>query len=138
MSAQATRFGFGEALTLQGWHVAESVNVQPCEVVVFTSWWQTSAPLDAPYSMTLVLANNAGIGVARNDQVISSVWPYTWEAGRAYLDERSIVIPCDAAPGDYALLLDVYNPETLEFLPASLPDGITLGQQVYLTILFVH
>ncbi len=133
-----TRFRFGDALTLQGWHIAEGVNVRPCDAVTVTSWWRTDAKLDAPYSATLVLADGAGMGIARSDQVISAVWPYTWDTARVYLDERTLTVPCEAEPGDYALLIDVYDPETVTFLPANLPDDTPTGQQVYLTTLFVE
>ena len=133
-----TRFRFGDALTLQGWHIGESVNVRACETVTITSWWRTGAKLDAPYSATLVLADGAGMGITRSDQVISAVWPYTWDTARVYLDERPLTVPCEAEPGEYALLVDVYDPETVTFLPASLPDDTPLGQQVYLTTLFVE
>jgi hypothetical protein len=88
--------------------------------------------------MTLVLADIGGVGIVRTDGAPSNFLPQLWQVGESYLDERALTIPCDTQPGEYPLLLGLYNFETLESLPAALPDGTPVSSLVYLTTLYVQ
>lgn len=131
-------FHFGDKLTLRAWSLLHSVDVQPCQAVTLESWWTAGVPLPDNYSLSLALANSGGIGVANTDSEPAGVLTQQWQPGRVYLDERSVAVPCDAAPGEYPLLLGLYDPDTLTALPAALPDGTPLGDQAYLTTLLVR
>lgn len=127
----------GDVATLFSWTLQNEVNVQPCQTVTLESWWRAEAQPDRNYSMTLVLADSSGIGVTRADSEPAGVLTQQWQQGAVYVDTRSVQVPCDAAPGDYLLLVGWYDYETLENLPAALEDGTALGGLAYLTTLHV-
>jgi hypothetical protein len=62
-----------------------------------------------------------------------------WQVDRPYPDQRGLTIPCDSAPGEYPLLLGVYQfvGAATHNLPVTLPDGTPLGELAYLTTLIV-
>lgn len=92
--------------------------------------WRTDAPLTLDAQLSLRLVNPAG------DVFTQSDWPpltatrpsSTWPAGQALTDRRSLWLPVDLPPGDYALQLVVYNPESGQPLgqPALVPN-ISVG-----------
>ena len=92
---------------------------------------------DHNYSLTLVLADAGGMGVARADGSPGALLPMLWTAGQLYPDERTVTVPCDAAPGEYVLLAGLYDYETLETLPVTFPDGTPLDGLAYLTTVYV-
>ena len=134
----ATVYGFGEAIGLQHWALREDVSVQPCQSITLESWWQAGRVPDENYSLTLTLAGADGVGIARSDGTPAGLLMQQWQPEQLYLDERSLQVPCDTPPGEYPLLLGLYNFETGEALPATLPDGATVGALAYLTTLFVQ
>lgn len=131
-------FRFGETTTLQAWRLGTSVDVEPCQPLTVESWWTADAILPDNYSLTLVLANQEGIGITNTDSEPAGVLTKQWQPGQTYLDERTVTVPCDASPGEYLLLMGLYDPDTLQALSAALPDGAPLGDQVYLTTVFVR
>lgn len=131
-------FLFGDSISLQGWMLHNDVNVQPCQSIRLSTWWLARDHVDANYSMTLVLADSGGVGIARADGAPSNFLPQLWQPGVSYLDERILTIPCDSQPGDYPLLIGLYNFETVEPLLAALPDGVPVSSQIYLTTLYIR
>ncbi len=134
-------FNFGDFFSLQKWTLNESVQVQPCQQISLESWWQMESQPDANYSMQLALVNADGESVSAANSDLSILPTQDWVPDTYVLDARTLAIPCDIAPGDYALVMSVYDPATLATvgdLPVSMPDGTPVGQQyVYLTTLFV-
>jgi hypothetical protein len=128
----------GEDVALQHWTLQNDVDVQPCQTVTLESWWQTAAPLDKNYSMTLVLADSTGVGIARTDSTPALTLTQQWEPNRPYLDIRDLTIPCDIAPGQYPLMVGWYDYDhPAESLPITQPDGAAVGGIGYLTTLTV-
>jgi len=130
-------FVFGDQFTLQSWTLKGSVDVQPCQTITLDSWWKSTRPLTTDYSLTFVMANSEGMGVTRTDSAPAGILTTRWQADQLYLDERTLTIPCDTQPGEYPLLIGIYEPEELVTLPATTPEGAPVGEQVYLTTLFV-
>jgi hypothetical protein len=128
-------FLFGGSMSLQAWTLRGDVNVQPCQTIQLSTWWLAKDRIDANYSMTLVLADESGIGMTRSDGAPSNFLPQLWQVGDSYLDERTLTIPCDIQPGQYPLLVGLYNYETVETLPVTQPDGTPTSPLVYLTTL---
>lgn len=133
----ATLFRFGEAISMEAWTLRDSVQAQRCQPLTVETWWQADSVPDRNYSLTLALADAGGMGVARADGSPGALLPMLWTAGRLYPDQRTVTVPCDAAPGEYLLLAGLYDYETLERLPVALPDGTPLDDLVYLTTVYV-
>jgi hypothetical protein len=89
--------------------------VIPCATLPIQTRWATAGTLPADYSATLTLDRLTGDGpwdfdtVARQDQALTPIPTSQWETGTAYLDNRSLDIPCDLPAGDYVLQVGVYN-----------------------------
>jgi hypothetical protein len=133
-------FIFGNRLWLQAWILEQSVTIDPCQEVSVQTWWVAPQSLYEDLSMTLVLVNpDDGQGLARSDQWPAGRATSTLVAGQAYVDERQVSIPCDIHPGEYPLLIGIYQVtgEAVSGLPVTLPDGASIGDYAYLTTLFV-
>ena len=58
-----------------------------------------------------------------------------------FLDVTRLQLPCDAAPGDYSLVLSVYDPKTLDEggpLPLMGAEDSAGDAWLYLTTLFIE
>lgn len=136
-----TLFYFGNTFTLQHWELKDSVEVQPCQRVSLESWWQMVEPPLHNYSMQVAMVNSDGAAVTSSNLPLTNLPTKVWIPNAYVLDARSIQVPCDAAPGEYPLVMSVYNPDTVAqsgSLPVSLPDGSSSGDYIYLTTLFIR
>jgi len=136
----AARHVFGDELALGHWRLRSSVQVQPCRRIHVESWWQALRPPAANYSSQLALVNLAGESVSAANDRLTTVNTGVWGADAWFLDVRPLQVPCDILPGEYALVLSVYDPLTLAEQGA-LPLGDAAGRPgdpwLYLTTLFV-
>lgn len=136
-----TMFRFGDVLALQKWELRDSVDVQPCQRVAVESWWQMIDPPPVNYSMQIALVDSAGQPVSAANSPLTTLSTQIWVPDAYFLDARTVQIPCDAQPGEYPLVMSVYDPETVTAvgsLPVSLPDGTPSNDYIYLTTLFVR
>ncbi|MEL6150315.1 MAG: hypothetical protein AAFR56_11890 [Chloroflexota bacterium] len=134
-NAPQTRFG--DALTLQDWSLAGDVEVAPCERRVIESWWLADDVPVANYNMQVVMVGADGSAVTDANAPLTTVPTTLWEVDRFTLDARGITVPCGTPPGEYPLIMGAYHPDTLEPLQARGADGEIIGNQLYLTTLFV-
>jgi len=122
---------FGDAISLQGWNLPGGVTVRACQDVPFESWWYA---VDAPgvdLGIGLVLADAGGQGVARVDAEPSGARTLDWAAGTYHLDGRTLRVPCDLSPGDYPLLIGLFDMLSAAPLPLYTPDGAPTGSTLY-------
>ena len=133
----ATLYRFGDRISLQSWRLQDSVQAQRCQPLTVESWWRADSAPARNYSLTMTLADAGGMGVARADGSPGALLPMLWTVGRLYPDERTVTVPCDAAPGEYMLLAGLYDYETQQRLPATRPDGAPADDLVYLTTVYV-
>ncbi len=133
-------WNFGDAVALGRWALPDSVQVRPCQRVNVESWWQAGRPPAEDYSMQLALVNLAGEPVSASNSRLTLVDSSDWQPGAWYLDLRPLTLPCDAAVGEYPLVLSVYDPPALAEagpLPLINADGSEGDAWLYLTTLFV-
>ncbi len=123
-----TLYGMGDQFELQAWSIRQPATIAPCASFTVQTWWRTQKEENKNYSLTVVLADDNGQGVTRNDGFPSFTPTGAWTTSGLYVDERSLPIPCDIVSGKYHLLVGIYDYETGESLP--LDDGSGLG---YLT-----
>jgi hypothetical protein len=134
-------FNFGDELALDHWELRDSVTVQPCQRVRIESWWQMQNQPQANYSMQIAMVNSEGQSVSAANTNLTTTPTRVWIPEGYFLDARSVQVPCDAAPGEYPLVMSVYDPDTVAdtgSLPVTLPDGTPFNDYVYLTTLFIE
>ena len=122
---------FGETISLQGWNLPDGVSVRACQEVPFESWWRALDAPGADLGIGLVLADATGQGVARVDAEPSGARTLDWAAGTYHLDGRTLRVPCDLPPGDYPLLIGMFDMVSTEPLPIYTPDGTPSGSTLY-------
>jgi len=128
---------FSDSLALLAFRVTGANEVRQCEQLYVRTWWQATASPPDDYQITLVMADETGIGRAQSDGPLAYSLTSQWETGQEILDRRSIPIPCDLMPGTYNLLVGLYEFETVQNLPITYPDGSPYGQLAYLTTIEV-
>ena len=136
---------FGDAFNLLGWRLNDEHRVQPCATISLDSWWSLAAENTGLFSTTLVLVDQDGQGVSNADNVPGGVFLTSiWQPGQRYFDERELLIPCDLAEGEYALVLGMYqlpaeDGDAVENLPVYSAAGEPTGRRYeYLTTLTVR
>jgi hypothetical protein len=130
---------FGDQLALLAFEVPDGVETRQCEPLYIRSWWLTTEAPDKNYHITLTLADSAGMGVAQSDAPLGDLETVQLRAGDEIFDRRVIDVPCDLAPGEYSLLVGLYDLETMETVPLAYPDGNAYaGQLFYLTTIHVN
>lgn len=104
------RWRYGEDFNLLDWRLSEGHQVGACQTISIDSWWSINSETDRLFSSTLVIADADGQGAANSDNVPGGVYLTSiWQPGRPYFDERKLTVPCDLPPGEYALLLGMYE-----------------------------
>jgi hypothetical protein len=113
---------FGDAVWLMGWRLDRPARLKPCDTVILESWWQITAPVPMDYSMTLTLNNLWGTGLNRTDGAPANSQMRLWQPGQFVVDKRELMLPCDVPPGEYFLVVGIYDWTNNESLPV-FPDG---------------
>jgi len=129
---------FGDAFDLLAFVLPEGAAVQPCASLPLRTWWRMTRTVPNDIHITAVLADSAGVGRARSDDQLAGAHAVFLSAGAELLDRRRINIPCDLPPGDYSLLVGLYEPETVVNLTITYPDGAPYGTLAYLTTVMIN
>lgn len=130
-------YTFDGVFELRHWEIDQDVTVSPCSALTLESWWSARARPTINYSLTLALADQMGIGIARTDSAPAGILTQLWQPGQLYLDVRSLTVPCDAKAGDYPLIVSLYDYRTLEGLPIAGQDG-SPRDTAYITTIHVQ
>lgn len=95
---------------------------EPLHLVLY---WQADAPVGASYTVFTQLLNSQGQIVAQQDNPpMSGTLPTDrWQAGEIVRDPYRLLIPANAAAGDYRLLVGLYTADGRAL--RRLPDGAT-------------
>ena len=77
-------------------------------------WWRTSQPLNRDYSISLQLVDANGVIVAQQDGPLNPdaeqpIQTSYMLPGHVYTDDRTLAVAGVLAPGEYQLLLVVYQ-----------------------------
>ncbi len=132
---------FGHELALGGWQLRDSVQVQPCQRVNVESWWQALRTPLPNYSLQIAITDSAGEAVGGSNARLGTVNSGVWSRDVWFLDVARLQLPCDAAPGEYSLVLSVYDPQTLDEggpLPLMGAEDSAGDAWLYLTTLFIE
>jgi len=102
--------------TLTGYHVERG---NPVRVVLY---WRAEQPFAKAYSIFVHLVDAHNQIVAQQDRApVFGLYPTTaWQAGESIVDVYELGVD---APGIYALIVGMYDPNTLERIPAFDANG---------------
>ncbi len=111
---------FGDAILLNAAGFSADP-LQPGDIARVRLSWMATEPLDARYKATLQLLNLANQVVAQVDsEPAGGSQPTTaWIPGKTVLDGYGLPIPLATPPGDYPLILAMYDAQTGQRLPVS-------------------
>jgi hypothetical protein len=125
--------GLGESVTLDGYlrpfGPAEAGGVLP-----LTLLWLAWEEMDTDYKVFVHLVDLGGQLVAQRDSepVGGSRPTSTWAVGEPIKDRVGLLVPMDTPPGQYELLVGMYDAATLERLPVHDSDGVLIGDSILL------
>ena len=99
--------------------------VVPGDSLQISLRWQTDAPLTQDLMLSTQLLGPDGRLVRAIDAKPGNGFRPTtsWQPGEVISDHRSLTIPEDARPGQYTLLVILYDAASGQRLPVYLPDG---------------
>ncbi|MGQ9683869.1 MAG: hypothetical protein ACUVX9_15145, partial [Anaerolineae bacterium] len=89
-------------------------------------YWSVESPVEASYTISAQLLDPQGRLLAQKDGLPQSGLRPTnsWRPGETILDDRVIELPANAAPGEYDLLVALYDLNTMERVPVTEPTGV--------------
>ncbi|MEL6150822.1 MAG: hypothetical protein AAFR56_14440, partial [Chloroflexota bacterium] len=106
-------FRYGDAITLQSWTLEGSVTLNACDRVFIESWWLADGAIDLNYNMQVVMVDSNGGEVTDANAPLSRTPTQLWDPNLFAVDVRPLTVPCDTPPGEYPLIMGVYDPESL-------------------------
>jgi hypothetical protein len=136
--ARAPDISFGPALKLVATSgpAPELAAGQP---VTVTLAWQALAPVDTSYSVFLHLLGPDGTIAAQRDTIpqAGTLPTNLWLPGEVVADTYTLAPQPPLVPGTYTLIAGLYDPRTMQRLPATDSNGTPLGDHVELGTLTV-
>jgi hypothetical protein len=120
---------FGGQIELSGYTLDCATTV--CDLLLY---WRAPATPSADYAVFVhLVAEDGQIASQHDGKPVGGRYPTSmWKAGEVVEDEHSIPMASDLAPGDYRLLVGLYQPATGERLPVLGPDGQAEGDSALL------
>jgi hypothetical protein len=116
---QHVNLRLGEAIRMVGYRLSER-EVAPGDALVLTLYWRAEAPVGGDYTVFTHLQGPDGQLIAQKDNPpVRGARPTDgWVPGTLVEDPYEIGVPPDTPPGEYVLSAGMYDPATLERLPA--------------------
>jgi hypothetical protein len=108
----ATDIALDDQVRLIGYDLDRSRVRQGDELIV-RLYWQSSGPLDQDYASFLQLAAGADqqTFATSDHQHPGNIPTRTWSAGQYVVDEHRLIVPDDAPPVAYDVVVGLYSPE---------------------------
>lgn len=118
---ERTEFVLDNSIVLFGYNV-ESGRFYPGGQVVVTLFWASAQPVAADYTVfTQLLGPDYRLHGQLDRRPLEGHWPTSrWQSPQKFVDKFVIPVDGDAPPGDYVLLVGLYNGATGERLPVTL------------------
>jgi 4-amino-4-deoxy-L-arabinose transferase-like glycosyltransferase len=123
----------GDSLSLQGYSVWDK-QAKAGGLLYVTFLWQATEPLERDYKVFVHLLDADSQLVAQRDsEPLNGLRPTTdWMAGETVRDRVGLWLPGSLPPGEYQLLVGMYDPETLKRLPVVDTSGMAAGDTISL------
>ncbi|MCL4534014.1 MAG: DUF2079 domain-containing protein [Bacteroidetes bacterium] len=124
---------FGDQIALAGFRSA-GPQASSGETLALKLYWQAKRAPDADYTVFVHLVDRDGRRWGQHDDYpVGKYFPTSeWEPGRLLQSDWTIPIPADAPPGEYRLLVGIYDFNTMRRLPAAGSDAAPRGDNIVL------
>ncbi len=115
---------FGDAILLEAAGYSDAP-LQPGDIARVKLSWLATEPLTTRYKVTLQLLDPANQVIAQVDsEPVGGAQPTTsWIPGEPVVDGYGLPIPLATPPGEYPLILAMYDAQTGQRLPVTGPDA---------------
>lgn len=123
---QASDALLGEQIRLNSYALS-SREITSGEVLQLQLKWQAERQPEADYTVFVQLLDPRDQVVAQRDAPPGDSPTSQWQPGAKVVDNHGVLAPHGAAPGDYRLILGMYNPATGERLAVGQQDYVDLG-----------
>lgn len=129
----------GESIQLLGYGVDTGFlpegRIRAGQAITVSLYWRASAPVDQSYTVFIHLLDAAGgVRAQRDGPPMDGRYPtYDWLPGQIIKDQSRLTVPLDLPPGEYRLVVGMYELPTEQRLPVTeqgtrVPnDAILLG-----------
>lgn len=133
---------FGNEIYMLGHRLSHPNGIRSGETLsIDLFWWVPETP-SADYTVFfhLVRQDDDGNKIAQSDRqpMLGYNAMTRWESGELVDDLHTINIPAETAPGEYVLLMGVYDPNSLENLPIISEGAVLPGDRFIVTQLQVR
>ena len=108
---------FEYGIALLGYDLQAPV-IQSGKTITVTLYWQANQQLESSYKVSVQMLS-AGMQIMAQDDSIPAHWtrPTTaWLPGEVIIDEHTLTIRKEAKPGDYTLIVALYDELSLQRL----------------------
>jgi len=124
---------FGEAITLLGYNLHDE-EVEPGQILRVTLFWKADDLVEEDYKVFIHLLDAQGQVLAQHDsRPVGGSRPTTgWLVGEIIPDNHGVFIPWGMSPGEYQLVIGMYEPQTGERLSVA-SNGEVIGDNLPLT-----
>lgn len=104
---------FGEAIQLLGYSLDTS-DVRPGGTLNVALFWQADAPVSESYSVFVHLIAETDQPLTQHDGAPGGglLYTHTWTPGESVRDNHGLLLPPDLPPGDYRLVVGLFDPAT--------------------------
>jgi 4-amino-4-deoxy-L-arabinose transferase-like glycosyltransferase len=131
---------FAEGIRLLGFRLAgeepetHGPMLSPGDALRLSLYWQADSPSDIPYTVFTHLFGPDGQLYGQWDNPpVRGTYPTTeWSPGESVVDHYEIPVSPDAPPGEYHLLVGLYDPVTGARLPVLDENGQAAGDSIQL------
>jgi hypothetical protein len=131
----------GQAIELTGYNLEADGLLPDSRPDSFnlTLYWQSTAPIPADYTVfTQLIGPDGQVRAQWDNPPQAGRYPTTaWTANDTVVDRYTLTLREDAPPGDYRLLVGMYDPTTGRRLPATVKEQPQPDQAVELTTLSI-
>jgi mannosyltransferase len=109
--------------------------LSPGDTFRLSLYWQADAPTDVSYTVFTHLVGPDGqiYGQWDNPPVWGTFPTTDWSAGESVVDQYEIPVSPDAPPGEYRLLIGLYDPVTGARLPVLGDNGQMMGDSIQIS-----
>lgn len=107
-----------------------TTEMTPGAALLLALRWESLRKVSYDYHVFVHLVNSQGEKLAQRDgQPVQWLRPTsTWQPGEEIIDHYGLVLPDDLAPGEYTILVGLYDPVSGQRLPLSAgPGDFTVG-----------
>ncbi|MEI2689680.1 MAG: glycosyltransferase family 39 protein [Anaerolineae bacterium] len=124
--AQASDALLGEQIRLLSYALS-SQEITSGDVLQLQLQWQAERQPEADYTVFIQLLDQRDQVVAQRDAPPEDSPTSQWQPGQQIMDNHGLLVSHGTAPGDYRLILGMYDPQTGERLRVGEQDYIDLG-----------